>query len=1115
MSTPRGAVDVELLLAQRAWVQRLAERLVADPAGADDAAQDALVAALRRPPRGAASERTLRAWLARVLRNRVRLGARGEARRRARESAAARPERTDSVAEVVARAQDLRALVEAVLALDEPYRTAVLLAHFDGLSVAASARRTGASPVAVRKRLSRGVATLRARLERRWGDGASLALALAGIVGPNAGGALSRLARWGTLMSWSGKAAVGAAVVVGLVAFVVGNRERAPALRPPGAESAADAGAAASGAAASGADEEAAATQRADVAQLAPAGALVVRVRDAAGAPLADADVLAADVLDARELEDALAAQWAALGIAERAPRWLALVEERAIPGDPHMPDRRPLVAGSERALGRTGADGVARVTPVASGEALVVRHSGAFPMVVPPAAALGASELEVVLPPRGTATISVVDPAGRPIAGAFARVELDFASLDPADPRPLWDPLVWHGPTGATGALVVDVPAGVDLRATPFGDFSGRDGGLWVDPARGEGACELFVWALGALRGVAVWEDGTPAGGLTVRYDPPWSLVWKLIGTIETDAAGAFELRDQVVGLGRLTLGPSSRFARPLVELEVEVRAGDTSDVGTIELARGALVSGRVAAPFALDGARVQLEMRSGGTTHWAGAVDGEGRFAGRAPRGEVELAVSVVGGWRQREVLARTVPVPSEGVELQLGDVLGAVRIGAPEGMPDGVAVVARLFERGAPSGWALADAVTLDRQRVAADAVELAALAPATYDVEISFGDFGGARFEDVVVEAGRTTDLGRASLAGAELFGRVLDAAGAPVAGAKVVLLAPALDIFGTGAPLERRTTSDADGAYRLRGVVARSWRAYAATGDLASDVRQVALASGERRELDLALLPACYVRGRVTRRGEPEPAAGVGWSYADITDLKLSIGAPRWVRPDADGRYALGPFLAGGYRLRAGDAVRFVELEPGRDAHVDFEVESPATVLTLELGGEPLRHLEQVSATCVDPKSTSYGLRATGLLLGAGRVEMALPPATCVLEVHASEHGQRPRLHAVLDGAALGARATVALPDGVLELALGDGWRHREAPELFVLATSRADLRIAGRWQSPQPSERDGDVVRYLGIPAGALVRLEGTGPGGTRVERELTCGAGTMRFDWP
>lgn len=153
----------EALLAHAGWVRELARGLVGDPHVADDLQQEAMAAALREPP---AADRPLQGWLAAVVRNLARQRARGEGRRSERERIAARAEELPSADGVLERADVHRRLVELVLALDEPYRTVLLLRYFDGLPPRAIAARTGAPLETVRTRLARGLDRLRGELDR-------------------------------------------------------------------------------------------------------------------------------------------------------------------------------------------------------------------------------------------------------------------------------------------------------------------------------------------------------------------------------------------------------------------------------------------------------------------------------------------------------------------------------------------------------------------------------------------------------------------------------------------------------------------------------------------------------------------------------------------------------------------------------------------------------------------------------------------------------------------------------------------------------------------------------------------------------------------------------------
>lgn len=148
--TAPDAAPLDRLLEHRAWVRGLVRRLVLDPQGADDIEQEVWLTAVRH---GGGSIEEPRAWLGTVARNWARRAGRGTSRRARREAAVARPEAAESDGDPVERAEAHRAVVDAVLALPEPLRTAVLLHHFDGLSVADVAARVGAPHETVRSRL--------------------------------------------------------------------------------------------------------------------------------------------------------------------------------------------------------------------------------------------------------------------------------------------------------------------------------------------------------------------------------------------------------------------------------------------------------------------------------------------------------------------------------------------------------------------------------------------------------------------------------------------------------------------------------------------------------------------------------------------------------------------------------------------------------------------------------------------------------------------------------------------------------------------------------------------------------------------------------------------------
>lgn len=159
----------------------MAGSLLADANTADDVVQDACLAALERPPRKGPLER---AWFVGVVRNLAHRTYRDTARRERRERAASRSDVVLPAAQAAEQIEAHRRLVDAVHGLADPYRTAIVLRYFDGLSPREIAARHGVPRETASTWIHRGLAMLRSRLEKDRDDWRAALLPLSSIRRP-------------------------------------------------------------------------------------------------------------------------------------------------------------------------------------------------------------------------------------------------------------------------------------------------------------------------------------------------------------------------------------------------------------------------------------------------------------------------------------------------------------------------------------------------------------------------------------------------------------------------------------------------------------------------------------------------------------------------------------------------------------------------------------------------------------------------------------------------------------------------------------------------------------------------------------------------------------------
>ena len=197
------------------------------------------------------------------------------------------------------------------------------------------------------------------------------------------------------------------------------------------------------------------------------------------------------------------------------------------------------------------------------------------------------------------------------------------------------------------------------------------------------------------------------------------------------------------------------------------------------------------------------------------------------------------------------------------------------------------------GTVRAWDVESVTWLELAIDAAGRCDTGRLPPGAFTFDIAPASAQRPDWQRITLEAGVATPLEFTLEPGCVLRGRVVDAAGKPIAGARV----------GEGWVMDKFVKTDADGRYEMRG--------YGAPGY--GEVRVTAPGHGPQRRLvkkneagvteDITLEAGCEVMGRVLdARGRPAAgvyvaAVGGGFSGQDTHDWCSD-------RTDADGRYRL-------------------------------------------------------------------------------------------------------------------------------------------------------------------------------------------------------------------
>lgn len=153
------------ILTHAGFVQSLARSLVQDEEKAADIAQETWLAALKNPPQ---KEQFIRPWLARVMRNISYNFFRTERRKSRKEEGFTPPEKACAASKIVEKEETRRRIMDAVLELDEPYQSAILLRFYEDLPVRKVAKQLNLSSETVRTRIKRGLEKIKIKLDSKY-----------------------------------------------------------------------------------------------------------------------------------------------------------------------------------------------------------------------------------------------------------------------------------------------------------------------------------------------------------------------------------------------------------------------------------------------------------------------------------------------------------------------------------------------------------------------------------------------------------------------------------------------------------------------------------------------------------------------------------------------------------------------------------------------------------------------------------------------------------------------------------------------------------------------------------------------------------------------------------
>lgn len=568
-------------------------------------------------------------------------------------------------------------------------------------------------------------------------------------------------------------------------------------------------------------------------------------------------------------------------------------------------------------------------------------------------------SDLRIVLRKGRTGFGRVVNRAEQPVPGA--RIVLRPALSGSLQMRMTLslhsDDTGYEAVTGSDGRFEVrDLPAGAwELAIQARGYAPLRVPGLGVPEGGGSTDLGTIILAPGApVEGHVVDREGRPIAGAEVQVSEAEAFFASFLDpdpspVTVTAADGFFRIEDRREGETIHLVASREGYAPaglPGVTVPAEepvriVLQAASAVEGTTVGADGEPLANIMI--FVIpDDLMTMAALGTAGVSHPEPAMsraDGSFRIENVAP-GRIELHAMALG--RQQALLKNLEVQPGKdltGVEIVLAP--GAVvagRVLAPSGKP---VAGAEVNVMGSDTSMSLLNTTTSDGE----GRYRLEGISPGSYRIEATHKSYLPAR-RQLAVRAGDNALDFTFEEGSAQISGRVVDEAGAPVAGARVSLQK---EWDPSGLP---SSSSDADGAFTLSGVPDGVYQLFAEKQGFARsrEGKLIAVDGSSVGGIEVRLIPGGSIVGRI-----------LGLDFAELSQVQVMADAQLGqVRPDGSyridhvgpGKQRVMAFTSGRERQAGGQVV----LEPGvSEVRLDLEFGEGFTLSgRVLLNGEPLR-----------------------------------------------------------------------------------------------------------------------------------------------------------------